>query len=110
MRLAPVPLFFARRPKEAIERSAESSRTTHGAEDAVDGCRYLGALLVGAVNGAGKDELLSERYCPVPGYWKEKPLTAEIDEVARGSFKRKEPPEIRAGVRGALARSGALGL
>src|SRR5829696_3470761 len=95
MRLAPVPLFFARRPKEAIERSAESSRTTHGAEDAVDGCRYLGALLVGAVNGAGKDELLSERYCPVPGYWKEKPLTAEIDEVARGSFKRKEPPEIR---------------
>lgn len=92
MRLAPVPLFFARHPKEAIERSAESSRTTHGAEDTVDGCRYLGALLFGAVNGAGKDELLSERYCPVPGYWKEKPLTAEIDEVARGSFKRKEPP------------------
>lgn len=95
MRLAPVPLFFARRPKEAIERSAESSRTTHGAEHAVDGCRYLGALLLGAVNGAGKDELLSERYCPVTGYWKEKPLIAEIDEVARGSFKRKEPPEIR---------------
>ncbi len=96
MRLAPVSLFFARHPKEAIERSAESSRTTHGAEDTVDGCRYLGALLFGAVNGAGKDELLSERYCLVPGYWKEKPLTAEIDEIARGgSFKRKEPPKIR---------------
>ena len=95
MRLAPVPLFFAQRPEEAIERSAESSWTTHGAENAVDACRYLGALLVGAVSGAGKDELLSERYCPVSGYWERKPLVPEIDEVATGSFKRKEPPEIR---------------
>nr|WP_281797083.1 ADP-ribosylglycohydrolase family protein [Desulforhabdus amnigena] len=30
MRLAPVPLFFAGKPKEAIEKSALSSRTTHG--------------------------------------------------------------------------------
>ena len=37
MRLAPVPLFFAARPVEAIERSAESSRTTHGAATCVDG-------------------------------------------------------------------------
>lgn len=94
MRLAPVPLFFARRPEEAIERSAESSRTTHGTINAVDACRYFGALLVGAVNGASRDELLSERYTPVPGYWDEEPLTPEIDEVAAGSFKRREPPEI----------------
>src|SRR5919202_6145133 len=95
MRLAPVPLFFGQRPQEAIERSAESSLTTHGAREAVDGCRYLGALLVGAVSGAGKEELLSERYCPVAGYWEERPLAPGIDEVASGSFKRKEPPEIR---------------
>ena len=95
MRLAPVPLFFAERPQEAIERSAESSRTTHGAREAVDGCRYLGALLVSAVSGAGKEELLSERYCPVAGYWEGHPLAPGIDEVASGSFKRKEPPEIR---------------
>ncbi|CAN5212198.1 ADP-ribosylglycohydrolase family protein [soil metagenome] len=94
MRLAPVPLFFACRPKEAIERSAESSHTTHGATTAVDACRYFGALLAGAVNGASKEELLSERYCPNPGYWKEMPLAPEVDEVAAGSFKRKEPPEI----------------
>jgi ADP-ribosyl-[dinitrogen reductase] hydrolase len=94
MRLAPVPLFFARRPEEAIERSAESSRATHGTANAVDACRYFGGLLVGAVNGAGKDELLSERYSPVPGYWDEEPLAPEIDEVASGSFKYREPPEI----------------
>jgi ADP-ribosyl-[dinitrogen reductase] hydrolase len=95
MRLAPVPLFFARRPKEAIERSADSSRTTHGAAIAVDACRYLGSLLVGAVNGVDKEELLSERYSPIPGCWDERPLTPEIHEVASGSFKRKEPPEIK---------------
>jgi ADP-ribosylglycohydrolase len=95
MRLAPVPLFFGERPQEAIERSAESSRTTHGAKEAVDGCRYLGALLVGAVSGASKEELLSERYCPVTGYWEEHPLAPRIDRVASGSFKRKEPPEIK---------------
>ncbi|MDO8689027.1 MAG: ADP-ribosylglycohydrolase family protein, partial [Dehalococcoidia bacterium] len=95
MRLAPVPLFYADRPLEAIERSADSSRTTHGAAAAVDACRYFGALLVGAVNGADKDELLSERYCPIPGYWDGNPLAAEIDEIATGSFKRRQPPEIR---------------
>jgi ADP-ribosyl-[dinitrogen reductase] hydrolase len=95
MRLAPVPLYYASDPREAIERSGESSRTTHGAENAVDACRYLGALIWGAVNGASKEELLSERYAPSPGYWEENPLAHEIEEVAGGSFKRKEPPEIK---------------
>jgi ADP-ribosyl-[dinitrogen reductase] hydrolase len=96
MRLASVPLFYAKDPLEAIERSAESSKTTHGASTAVDACRYLGALIVGAVNGASKKKLLSDHFCPVLGYWEEKPLVAEIDEIASGSFKLKNPPQIRA--------------
>lgn len=95
MRLAPVPLAYAKRPREAVEKCAESSRTTHGAVAAVDACRHLGGLLMGAVNRVSKDELLSERYSPVPGYWAESPLAPEIDEIARGSFKHREPPEIR---------------
>src|SRR5947208_2395598 len=78
MRLAPVPLFYARHPQEAIEKSAESSRTTHGAQTAVDACRYLGALIVGALHGCSKEELLSSHYSPVPNYWKQHPLTPEI--------------------------------
>lgn len=95
MRLAPVALFYARRPVEAIEKCGESSRTTHGAKACVDACRYMGALLVGAVSGASKEELLAERYTPEPGYWSERPLVKEIDEVAKGSFKHREPPEIQ---------------
>ena len=95
MRLAPVPLFYAADPSEAIRRSAESSRTTHGAVTCLDACRYFGGLLVGAVTGASREEILSERYSPVPHCWKHDPLCAEIDEVAAGSFKHREPPEIR---------------
>ncbi len=95
MRLAPVPLFFAQNPEEAIEMSAESSRTTHGVATAVDACRYLGALIVGAVNGASREELLSSHYSPIPDYWDKNPLVDEIDEIAAGSFKHRQPPEIR---------------
>ncbi len=54
----------------------------------------MGALIVGAVNGASKEKLLSDHYCPSSGYWKEKPLVKEIDEIASGSFKHKNPSEI----------------
>jgi ADP-ribosylglycohydrolase len=95
MRLAPVPLLFAGSPAEAIARAADGSRTTHAAAEAVDACRYLAALLVGAARGASKDELLSDHYEPVPGLWREAPLSPKIAEVASGSFRRRDPPEIR---------------
>lgn len=94
MRLAPVPLFFAQRLTEAIERSGESSRTTHGAQTAVDACRYFGGLIVGAIMGVSKEELLSDRYSPVQEYWQKNSLVPEIDEIAAGSFKQRKPPEI----------------
>jgi ADP-ribosylglycohydrolase len=94
MRLAPVPMFYSRKPKEALERSEESSRTTHGAKTCGDACRYFGALLVGALNGISKEELLFDHYCPVKGYWAKHPLGEEIAEIAGGSFKHKNPPQI----------------
>ncbi|MEG4037432.1 ADP-ribosylglycohydrolase family protein [Microcoleus sp. S36b_A4] len=95
MRLAPVPLFYAKNPLEVIDKSGESSRTTHAAATCVDACRYFGNLIAGAVNGVAKDVLLSERYCPIGGYWAANPLVAEIDEIAAGSFKLRQPPEIQ---------------
>jgi ADP-ribosyl-[dinitrogen reductase] hydrolase len=94
MRLAPVPLFFARDPREAIARSAESSRTTHGAPEAVDACRYLAALIVGALDGVPKAELLADHYSPVAGLWDEEPLSPRVAEIASGSY-RGEAVEIR---------------
>ncbi|WP_199246924.1 ADP-ribosylglycohydrolase family protein [[Phormidium] sp. ETS-05] len=95
MRLGPVPLFYARNPQEAIEKAGDSSRTTHPVAVAVDACRYLAGLIVGAVRGASKEELLSPGYCPILGYWQEHPLAPEIMEIALGSFKDREPPQIK---------------
>jgi len=49
---------------------------------------------VGGLNGISKEELLSNRYCPVNGYWAKHPLGEEIAEIAAGSFKHKNPPQI----------------
>ena len=95
MRLAPIPLFFANNPVKAIKYCAESSRTTHGADEAVDACRYFGGLILGAVNGASKEDLLAPQHTPVAGLWEEAPLTPAIWRVAAGSFKIKNPPEIK---------------
>lgn len=95
MRLAPVPMFYHRDPIKAIEKSGDSSRTTHGHQKVIDACKYMGGIICGAVNGVSKEELLSKRYSPVEGYFDENPLDPEIDEVASGSFKDREPPKIR---------------
>lgn len=95
MRLAPVPMAFANDPLEAMRLAGGSSRTTHGACICMDACRYMAGLIVGAIAGASKEELIAPGYTPCPGSWGAEPLCDEISEVAAGSFLRKEPPEIR---------------
>jgi ADP-ribosyl-[dinitrogen reductase] hydrolase len=60
MRLAPVMLYYARQPQQAIQFAVESSRATHSAIEAVDACRYFAVLILSALNGVGKEELLSD--------------------------------------------------
>ena len=43
--------------RELIHTGAESSRTTQGAQTAVDACRYFAGLLVGALGGRKQGEL-----------------------------------------------------
>jgi ADP-ribosyl-[dinitrogen reductase] hydrolase len=97
MRLAPVPLFFASNPKEAMHYASESSRTTHATKAAVDACRYFAGLIVGVLQGRSKEELLSPYFNPTdePSFWNENSLDPKIAAIAAGSFKKKDPPEIR---------------
>lgn len=94
MRLAPIPLAYANQPHQAIAYADDSSCTTHGAQTARDACRYLASLLIGALNGTSKAELLDAHDSPIPGIWKEAPLCPEIEAIAAGSYKHKQPPEI----------------
>lgn len=97
MRLAPVPLFFVHDAELAIRMAAESSRTTHGATIAIDACRYFAGLLVAALNGVPKQDLLSDHFSPVAGLWNRESLHPAVAVVAAGSFRRKSPPAIKGG-------------
>lgn len=94
MRLAPIPMFFSSNPEEAMRMSEESSKTTHGAETCLDACRYFAGLIVGALQGHSKEQLLSDSFTPAAGVWQSQPLCEKIQEIACGSFKEKEPPAI----------------
>jgi len=50
---------------------------------------------VGALAGAAREELLAPCYSPVPGLWQREPLAAVVDDVASGSFRFREPLDIR---------------
>ncbi len=97
MRLAPVPMRYAHQPEVAFTRCGDSSRTTHACRQAVDACRYYGLLIVMALNGQPKEVIL-----PAPHEWSfPEAMTSELElldpailEVARGSFKTRQPPEI----------------
>ncbi|CAF3806093.1 unnamed protein product [Rotaria sp. Silwood1] len=89
MRLAPVPLFFYKHPTYAVEYSGLSGLITHGDEKAGDACRYYGALIVAAVNGAERKELLDKNFYQKHEQWfGGKPLHLDIEKIAQGSYQK----------------------
>lgn len=58
MRLAPIPLFFYPDLEAAAHFAAESARTTHGAQECLDASRLFARMLVRALAGASKEEVL----------------------------------------------------
>ena len=89
MRLAPVPLFFYQNPEKAVEYSGESSRITHGDVKACDACRYYAALIVAALRGENKDQLIDNQFYDTHKLWfGDNPLHPDIMKIAEGSYKK----------------------
>ena len=61
MRLAPVALRFWHYRPRLVATAAEQSRTTHGAEEAVDACRAFAELLADAIAGSPRAAVLAPR-------------------------------------------------
>jgi ADP-ribosyl-[dinitrogen reductase] hydrolase len=95
MRLAPVPLYYRTDAERAIALAGDSSRTTHGNRVAVDACRYMAGLILGALGGVSKEELLSPSYSPIADYWTARSLHEVIARIANGSFKSKSADEVK---------------
>ncbi|EZG43727.1 ADP-ribosylglycohydrolase [Gregarina niphandrodes] len=78
-----------------VVAAAASSKTTHRAREAVDGARYLAALLWGCLRGCPKEQLLS--IFPSEFFWSRpgNNLAPRILAVARGSFRDKAVHELQ---------------
>jgi ADP-ribosyl-[dinitrogen reductase] hydrolase len=92
MRLAPIVLFFYPHFDSVIYYSGESSKTTHGAIKCIDACRLLGSILLEALSGKQKQEIL----LPNPYFLKDQNnLSENIKKIADGDYQYKEESEIR---------------
>lgn len=88
MRLAPVPMFFAADPPLAISQSGQSARTTHGAYECVAASRLFGAMLVAALQGESKEQVLF-------GHGDLGDLPDSIGAIAAGQYRHKPDSDIR---------------
>lgn len=93
MRLSPVPLFYAADMREAIKYSALSSKTTHAAEECVDGCRLMAAYILAGLHGWSKERMLEPS--AFEEWFEGEALTPAIAAILSGSYKVKEPPVIQ---------------
>ena len=104
---AAVALFLPD-PEAAIEAAVDAARVTHQAPLTLDAVRFFAALIVGALQGAPRAELLKPMFAPVHGYWSRYRLKGEVEVVARGSWAEKEPPRIFGGGQAIEALEAAL--
>jgi ADP-ribosyl-[dinitrogen reductase] hydrolase len=86
MRLAPVVLFSHPDLEQVHVHAANSSRTTHGAAEAIESCQLFGELISAALSGKTKDDLL-----PALQF---KPVEKKIIALAGGSFLAKSENDI----------------
>lgn len=88
MRLAPVPMFFHRDPERALDLAVESARTTHGAPACLEASRLFAAILLRALEGADREEILFDHD---PADFQVEPIM----EIAAGDYQGKTRQEIR---------------
>ena len=98
MRLGPVPIryadLFPDRLDELIRLLVESSLPTHASPQCLSACAYMGVVLCGLIHGLDREDVLAPTWPPLLRLREIHPLQAEVNAVAAGSFRQKQPPEI----------------
>lgn len=99
MRLAPVPIayghLFPRSIGELAQLASQSSKTTHASAQCLSACRYMAVLLAGLMHGLPRQEVLAPDWPVLRALTDIEPLHPAIDEIVRGSFRHRQPPQIR---------------
>ena len=89
MRLAPVSIRWSHDPEAVVAMAAESSLPTHPAPRPVDTCKVMAAMTAALIRGEAWEQVSDD------GFWSQGALHAEVEAIARGSWRTKEPPAIR---------------
>ena len=81
MRLAPVVMYYDPDLDALLHYAGESSRTTHGALECIDACRYFAALLHLCFAGSDKESILQ---CNLYA-----PESRKVRAIAAGDYRAK---------------------
>ena len=99
MRLAPVPMAYADwypdRTGELIRRAADSSLPTHRVSQATSACGYMALLMAALMAGEPLDVALAPDWPHLDTLRATLDVHPEVEHVISGSFRDREPPEIR---------------
>jgi ADP-ribosyl-[dinitrogen reductase] hydrolase len=87
MRLAPIATFYRNDADALLRFAADSTRTTHGAPEAIEASRLFAMQLRLALSGASRDEVLFGT-----GYHAAEPRIAAL---ARGDWRHKTANDVR---------------
>ena len=88
MRLAPVPIRYMDQPELAVRYSAEQAQTTHQAPECLAASRLFGELLVRALQGKSKEEVLAPH--DLAGK-----LPTKLEAIGQGRYRSKGRDAIR---------------
>jgi len=93
MRIAPIAVFYRDDLYKAIKEAAISTYVTHSAKICLDVSMLYVGLIVGAINGINKDELLSKDY--INELLKiDYKFEIEVLDIFLGSYKEKSKDKI----------------
>ncbi len=87
MRLAPIALFYGQDMGLLLKYAAESSRTTHGAAECIDACRYFATVLRAAFFAQTKSDVINSKLYS--------PETKKVKGIANGVYVNKAMGEIK---------------
>ncbi len=87
MRLAPAAIFSWRDESAAVRLAVDQSEVTHRAPEALEACRLLAVILVRAIQGCGKSDLVK-----IDG---EAFRCDSIKKIASGEWESKRRDEIK---------------
>lgn len=88
MRLAPVVLCYCPDRERVRHFAAESSRTTHGTPEAVNGCQLLGGIMFALLSGEAKDDALRS-------VESESWTSQGLQDIAAGTYREKSIGDVR---------------